>query len=212
MTQNHLIIFDFDGVIVDSYQKIFATLSRQAELFRIPPIKTHEDFSFYFNGNFFEKLVSNGATEESIARAVAFFNDNQSNLVEETKIFDGIEFALKKLSKKNSLAIVSSNQTPIIAKFCDKNDILPYFKEILGADIETSKTKKIKNLILRHEVGIENAFYVCDTVGDIQEAKAVNVRSIAVTWGYQTKEELSKASPDFFCERPKKLIEMFSDG
>jgi len=48
-------------------------------------------------------------------------------------------------------------------------------------------------------------FYVCDEVRDIEAARKSGISSIAVTWGYNTKDALIKENPDFLANTPDEL-------
>jgi phosphoglycolate phosphatase-like HAD superfamily hydrolase len=47
---------------------------------------------------------------------------------------------------------------------------------------------------------------VCDEVRDIEAAKKSGIKSIAVAWGYNTKDALIKENPDFLVNSPDELI------
>ena len=42
--------------------------------------------------------------------------------------------------------------------------------------------------------------FITDTLGDIIESNKVGIKSVGVTWGYHTKENLSKGNPFFIAE------------
>ena len=50
-----------------------------------------------------------------------------------------------------------------------------------------------------------HVFYVCDEVRDIEAARKSGIKSIAVTWGYNTKGALIKENPDFLVNSPDEL-------
>ena len=49
-------------------------------------------------------------------------------------------------------------------------------------------------------------YYVCDTVGDIREARDAGIRTVAVTWGWHSRERLAAAHPDRLIDVPEKLL------
>jgi len=82
----------------------------------------------------------------------------------------------------------------------------PYFREIFGSDFHFSKKEKIDHALEKYGVGREQAFYIGDTVGDIREARAAGVRSVAVTWGWHGRERLAAVNPDFLIDTPEELL------
>jgi phosphoglycolate phosphatase len=51
-----------------------------------------------------------------------------------------------------------------------------------------------------------HTFYVCDTAGDIREAREAGVKAVAVTWGWHPRERLERAKPDAFIEKSEDLL------
>jgi phosphoglycolate phosphatase len=84
----------------------------------------------------------------------------------------------------------------------------PYFREIFGADFRFSKKEKIVYALEKYGIPGEQALYVGDTAGDIVEARAAGVRSVAVTWGWHNRERLAAAHPDFLIDTPEGLLAM----
>jgi len=47
---------------------------------------------------------------------------------------------------------------------------------------------------------------------DVEAAKAANISSIAVSWGYQAKSVLSQYHPSFLIESPITLLDVLKNG
>ena len=61
----------------------------------------------------------------------------------------------------------------------------------------------------------KNLVYVGDFYTDIIAAKRAGMKSIAVTWGFSTKERLLQEKPDFIAEQPKdiwKIVNELNNG
>ena len=46
---------------------------------------------------------------------------------------------------------------------------------------------------------------MCDEVRDIEAARKSGIKSVAVTWGYNSKDALLKENPDFLINSPDEL-------
>ena len=46
---------------------------------------------------------------------------------------------------------------------------------------------------------------ITDTLGDLREASAVDLKTIAVTWGYHDEETLRKGNPAALVDNPAEL-------
>ena len=47
--------------------------------------------------------------------------------------------------------------------------------------------------------------YIGDEVRDVEAAKAMGVKIVSVTWGFQSKQILERGEPDYIAEKPKEL-------
>jgi phosphoglycolate phosphatase len=47
---------------------------------------------------------------------------------------------------------------------------------------------------------------VCDTAGDVREAREAGVKTVAVTWGWHPRSRLERALPDVIIDDPNKLL------
>src|SRR6266567_670182 len=116
------IIFDFDGVIHDTFELAHAVYN-EAYGINISADK----FKDFFNGNVFESWEESGRDDEK-------FFELQKEAFLLLKIDENIKQNLKKLSEKYSLFIVSSNQESNLNTYFQNNGFLHIFKEILGAE------------------------------------------------------------------------------
>ncbi len=203
MKNSKLVIFDFDGVVVNTFSFAFEINKEQFGI-------SEDEYRKKFEGNFYKTGSNIDKQMESPINFdfFALYQPKLMNLVPEIEIIKSIE----KLSEQYTLAIVSSTLTDIIHDYLVKFDARNYFQEILGADIEKSKILKINALLESYNIKPSKAVFVTDTSGDIQEAEQCEVKGIAVTWGYHPKATLEKASPFRIVETPEKLGEAISDS
>jgi phosphoglycolate phosphatase len=98
------------------------------------------------------------------------------------------------LKKLGALHIISSTKEESIKKFLKYNK-LNYFDEILGYDFHKSKVEKFKYLLNKYNLKSDEVVFVSDTLGDILEAAEVNIRTIAVDYGFHDTDRLKKGNP-----------------
>lgn len=201
----NILLFDYDGVIVDSLEVFMERVISTCKRYGSHNIHSKEDFLNLFNGNFYEKLLESGIPEDKFPRMILDFQtglEEQKNI----KLFDGIREMLEKLSKENRLIIITSNSTRVIEESLELKNIT-CFEEILGADKETSKVKKIEMMKSKHE-GC-SLYYIGDTRGDILEGKKAGIKTIAVTWGWHSRDQLREEQPDLMVDSPQTLVNFF---
>ncbi|HAF17094.1 MAG TPA: haloacid dehalogenase, partial [Peptococcaceae bacterium] len=83
------------------------------------------------------------------------------------------------------------------------NNGITEFEDIVGAEKEKSKVKKIRRAMKSYPSDI--SYYIGDTAGDMIEAREAGAKTIAVSWGYQSAERLKKADPDYLVNSPEEL-------
>ncbi|MHB8770022.1 MAG: HAD family hydrolase [Syntrophales bacterium] len=199
-----LFLFDFDGVLVDSLDLYADAVTRILDHIGVPILKSKEDYLALFDGNFYESLTARGVDLSQYHAAVGEVLPAIDT--DAMKPFSGLIPVLAALAQDRILAVVSSNGYRTIQTMLDRFGFAPYFREILGADFRFSKREKIAYALEKYGIPGECAFYIGDTVGDIREAKEAGVGSVAVTWGWHSRERLAAAGPDFLINTPQELL------
>jgi len=95
------------------------------------------------------------------------------------------------------IAIVPGNAKIVISAKWATHDLTGKITCILGALEPGDKAKKILNACNHFGVDRGLAYMIGDSVSDIRYAKRARVQSIAVTWGWQSRDRIVKEDPDF---------------
>ena len=189
MRKEKIIIFDFDGVIADSFEIAFAVngITR-------PNIK-REDYRKLFDGNIYDAEFKEPAEKE------IDFWDELGKRFEALGINRDVKSVIKKLRENFDLFIVSSTTESIIKAYLERLGMLDCFTEILGYETETSKVKKFKMIFKKYRVSPVESIFITDTAGDIKEAQEAKINFIiGILGGFQFRESLEKAKPDAIAE------------
>jgi phosphoglycolate phosphatase len=199
-SKNKIILFDFDGVIADSFSIGF-------EVNKIlDPDLTDESFRNLFNGNINGYPETTHFTKEEIEGLKKRFFDEYLPRIKNVKIFPGMKEIILKLKENHVLLIVSSTIMSPIHDFLERNGIRSCFRIMGSKLVDSNKTDRIKRVFKDYNVEPEDCVFVTDTLGDIKEAASVGVRSIGVSWGFQEKDNLLRGNPVFIAESPKELL------
>jgi phosphoglycolate phosphatase-like HAD superfamily hydrolase len=180
-----LIIFDFDGVLVDTLLVCHSIDSEMND------IKSLEDYKKLFTGNIFE-AKENG---KKVVVPNEMFGKMYDERTRELIVPDEMKKLVAILSSNSMLAVVSSTPTSSIQNILSRAGILSLFSNILGSDVHFNKTIKIESLLKEYAISPSNVVFITDTVGDIREGKKCAVSSIAVTWGFHDKQTLENEEP-----------------
>jgi phosphoglycolate phosphatase len=200
----NLLLFDFDGVLVDSLDLYAEAVARCLEQIGTPIVKSKEDYLALFDGNFYESMAARGVDLAAFAQAAMEILPGIDYGA--MKPFAGLIPVLAALHKNHLLAVISSNGYLTIRAMLVRFGFDPYFGEIFGSDFRFSKKEKIAFALDKYGIPPEKTFYIGDTAGDILEARAAGVRSVAVTWGWHSRERLVAVRPDFLIDTPDGLL------
>jgi phosphoglycolate phosphatase len=206
--EKKLFLFDFDGVLADSLDLYAEAVARCLLRIGTPIVKNREDYLALFDGNFYESMAAKGV--DLIAFSEAAKEILPGIDYDAMKPFDGLIPVLEVLQKDHLLAVVSSNGFRTISSMLERFGFDRFFKGILGSDFLFSKKDKIAHALLKYGIDRERTFYIGDTTGDIMEAREAGVRTVAVTWGWHSRERLVAVHPDFLVDRPEELLRLES--
>jgi len=201
-----LFLFDFDGVLVDSLGLYEKSVNVCLERIGMPPIASREEFLDLFEENFYGAIAKRGVDVGEFMLAIKAVTPTLDYSV--TRPFSDLIPVLAELKKRHGLVIISSNSSFAIRLMLAKFGFDPYFDDILGADFNFSKIEKILYAKGHYGTNGGHTFYVCDTAGDVREAREAGVKTVAVTWGWHPRERLERAGPDAFIEKPEDLLRL----
>ena len=196
-TNKKLVLFDFDGVLVDTLN-IYHTISSE-----VNPDLSIEEYKTFFEGNIYDSLRKDGNKTNRHPN----FQERVQDYIREMVIPILLKDILINLSQNYILFIVSSTPSSDLKQILQRENSLEYFTGILGSDVHTSKVVKNKMILEKYGVSPENAVFITDTLGDIKEARQCGIESIAVTWGFHDRERLEKGNPSHIIDNPEDLIQ-----
>ncbi|MBU2567028.1 HAD hydrolase-like protein [Patescibacteria group bacterium] len=196
-----IILFDFDGVIVDTYKFCYRIINSRDNL-------SETEYRARFEGNV-NNTPKQKMTVNKSTNPFDFVGQYTSELMPCKPNLD-LAKVIKKLATNHTLIIISSTVSSAISEYLKLHNLSQYFTEILGNDIEKSKVKKIQDVLSRYDILPTNTVLITDTLGDIKEARECGVQSIAVTWGYHELRTLQKGNPYKIISNPSEIIDVIN--
>jgi phosphoglycolate phosphatase len=200
-----LVMFDYDGVIVDSFELFSACFMKACHQNNFYELNSPEKILALFETNVFEALLGFGLDDHSINRILETFQSDIGAYQNDMRLFDGISHTLRKISKKNKIVIITSNIS-MAAKQVLINNGIYCFEDVLGAEKEKSKVKKIRLTMARYP-GLP-AYYIGDTKGDMIEGRKAGAITVAALWGWHAVKKLEEGAPDHFVCSPEALLDL----
>jgi beta-phosphoglucomutase-like phosphatase (HAD superfamily) len=135
--QKLLIFFDFDGVIVQTFDVSYDMISHEYEGM------SREEYRSYFEGNYYaeeEKRLGKHRVLNPISRKTWF--EKWCVRILEKPIISGIDTVIKELAGSFDLEIVSGSAEFCIEAYLKQVGLREYFSEILGPEVAKSKVEK----------------------------------------------------------------------
>lgn len=172
------IIFDFDGVLHDTFPIAYGISKELYDL-------SEEEYKKWFDGNIYEK-------PQITPKKIEQFYNMQKSRFRNLVIAPNIKQALIKLNKSYRLFIISSNTEDAINTFLDQNNVA-FFDAVLGLETHKSKIEKFEKIFVQYSK--EECVFITDTLGDILESNRAGIRTIAVDFGFHERKRLAKGKP-----------------
>jgi phosphoglycolate phosphatase len=201
------IIFDFDGTIADSAEIFIESL---AEVLHRPALTEAEAIELS-NLSFFQVVQRLGVKKWQLPWVSYKGRKKILAKMDRVKIFDGIPEALKELSAKYDLYILTSNSDTAVRDFLDKYKVKIYFKNVYTGSSLAGKAKKLQKLLTKEKLDVKDCVYIGDETRDIEASKQIGMKCIAVGWGYSSRKALLSLKPDKFANTPTQLIKAIND-
>jgi len=201
-----LLLFDFDGVMVDSLDVYEKTVTDCLQQIGQPLTRGREEFLELFEGNFYESIAQKGIDMDKFTAASVDILSKVDYAA--MKPFDAIRPVLRELAKNHPMVVISSNDTPTIAEALRLYDFEGIFQDILGSDFMLSKKDKILYVVKKYHVTSGDIYYIGDTTGDMKEGRQAGIKTVGVTWGWHSKEQMAASRPDYLFDRPEDLLQL----
>jgi phosphoglycolate phosphatase len=199
-----LVIFDFDGTLVDSAPGIHATANAMAKYYKAPPVSmkkvTREvgtGLDNFVDGIFPEQVKKHGM--KAVIRKYREIYDKK--YMKGLIIFRGVRETLAYLHKKGiKMAVVSNKLKRYVVEINKKVGIQKYFDIVLGsADVKIRKPNPfpINLLVRKFRAKKDETLLVGDSKYDMEAGMRAGVHKFFLTYGYAVKNEVKKFMPEY---------------
>lgn len=202
------IIFDVDGTLWDSTFIVEKAYNKAISEFGIDAKVTAGDLKKLF-GLPMDDIINTiipGASAELIDkfRPVCFSYEHDFLERKPGTLYPGLESALKALSEKYPLFIVSNCQAGYVELFYEKTGFEKYFKDhACPGDTGLLKADNILYISKKHD--LKNPVYVGDTHMDEEACRKVGVPFVFAAYGFG-----HGIKPDYEIQMPGDLIRVFN--
>ncbi len=189
-----LLIFDLDGTLVDTSKDIANAINHAIKSSGVKPLSVEKIKTMVGYGitKLIENLVPSHFREEALNR---FLEHYAEHLLDNTKPYPQVKETLSKLSSYKK-AVISNKRERFSMKVLEGTGLLGFFDIILGSDSVVERKPSpipIFEVLKRTDTSKDEAVIIGDSNFDIEAGKAAGISTIAVTYGYRSKEYLKEA-------------------
>ena len=188
-----LIILDYDGVIVDSFQDVHKSYMKTCEKLGVNCPTELKEFKKIYGNSSTECYHKLGFSDEEIIEVNKVYR--KESFGRNSIIFEGIEEVLKKLKKEYILIALSSYYRDELQKKLTKLNLTKYFQEIIGRESSVikrfEKTKTIKEILQRYNLDVSEVLSIGDRTLDFIEGTNAGLKNILLVdygWGYDPNQ------------------------
>lgn len=195
-----VVIFDWDGTLVDSVDHIAASLEQAAADLEYPQ-RTREELRHIVGLGMQEALehLYPGISQREItelreAYARYFFSRDTTP----DDLFPGIDGVLDRLrGESRRMAVATGKSRPGLDRGLVSSRLGPYFELTRCANETASKPDPLmlRQILDATGVSANRAVMVGDTIYDMEMARRLGMPAIGVTWGVHSEDQLAEHGP-----------------
>jgi len=211
LTDLRLAMFDWDGTLFDSFTLSYNSAVEIFRRFSLPP-PPEETYRDEISANFIEFYRKYGIPPEITHDKLneirkRFFLQHWQGAV----LNDAAEKVLLECKNLRILtAIVSAEVPAILNSRLTELKLLPLIDRVRGG--AWPKENALRETLEFFKVEAGNSFYADDTFDGMLAAKKVGIVTVGCTWGYNSKQHIMSANPDFIIDSLEELIEIIKNG
>lgn len=204
--ENKTIIFDFDGTIADTLGTIAILYNKIATDFNCNPV-SFEDKEKFRSMKTHDFLKACNIQIFLLPVLAVKIKAELRNEIRNVKAIPGIVEALFDIKKAGyNMGVMSSNSVENINVFLKENGIDKIFDFVHSGKNIFGKDKVILRILRKYKINRKSVIYVGDETRDIESLRRIKVPIIAVSWGFNSHEILTKQHPDALIDRPEELL------
>lgn len=202
------LVFDFDGTIADTLgetRRIFNIIAPDYGIRQV----AEEELNALRHLSLKELLshleIPKRRVPALISRGTGMMRGNITQL----KLIDGMPEVLVELRRHaESFGILTSNTTANVDLFLKAHGLRGQFDFISSTSKLTGKAKHLKAIRKTFSAQPEEMLYIGDELRDVKASQKAGVPIAAVTWGFNSRESLAAAEPDYLFNEPSDFLRL----
>jgi len=206
-----LVIFDYDGTVVQTFDVFKKSLRELVKKLGLEGFN-EEDFEYMAKHTpkiwlpmILSKFPPNKKPNPETVLEI-FTQIYSKTHLKNIKATPGVYKVLEELKRKGYILVLTTGRV-LVSKFVLdelKHLNLDKYFDMVYVPNSPDKLRTVKEIIRRFNV--KNAVIIGDSVDDIRAGKVLNLKTIAVLYGFSSRDELVKHRPDYVVEKVEDIL------
>ena len=199
-----LVVFDLDGTLISSHETIYKATHHALREVKIETVMQEEKFYNMIGLHFEDIFRQFGFAVSDFEHFIKIYNSIYFDYIGSSIVYSGVEEMINKLNtekiKVSLLTTKGQNQAELILQHFSLFDKFDYVMGRRAGIAHKPSPEPLQKICNDLNLKITETLMVGDSEIDIQCGQNAGSKTCAVTYGYRTKEELQKSSPDFMID------------
>ncbi|MEC4680464.1 MAG: HAD-IA family hydrolase [Nitrospirota bacterium] len=208
-----VLLFDFDGTLIDSKVDIATAVNLTLGDLGLPLRSMEEIYGFVGDGvKQLLRLSVGEDKQDDYDRALKIFREHYlEHCVKTTRWYPGVWEVLQHYHDRRKVIVTNKSleYTLAIVEGLQAGHLFQHVE----APRDTTELKPEPVMLERaiEQLGAdpEHTVMIGDSTNDVRAAQAAGIRACAVGYGYGSRERVTALRPDFYCEKPHDLIDLW---
>jgi len=209
-------IFDLDGTLGDTRASLVYSVGLTLKEMGLPGITDEQCISFVGNGARYlikrALAASQAGSEARIEEGMEVYGRIfDKNCTWKVSPYEGVLEVLQAMKDRGMKLAVLSNKPhkqtiKVVEAMCGKG----MFSYIQGQKAEIPRKPDpsgIRYALDELGVGVKDCLYVGDSEVDALTGRNAGIKTICVSWGFRTKEELKAADAEYIIDKAEELLQ-----
>ncbi|MGB9357679.1 MAG: HAD hydrolase-like protein [Acidimicrobiia bacterium] len=206
-------LFDLDGTLVDSTWPVLTALNAALDDLDLAPV-TAEDLNFIIGpplrATFVTLVAERGGSEATADRLLdAYRSGYRTTSIDLAVSYPGVPELLDDLKGHTRLGVVTSKPTAYAIPILDALGFSSMMEVMEGPGLSETEAKPATLARALDRLGVvsnlESVYMIGDRHHDIEAGRSAGVRTIGVTWGFGSGDELGEAGADYVIDTPDEV-------
>jgi phosphoglycolate phosphatase len=206
------ILFDFDGVLIDSRAAITGCMNDALEAVGLPRHDPRE-LERFIGPPQLESFTELGGADLAKAIQVEYRRRYATKSLTETVLMPGMLDVVAELAMRSRLGIATSKPQAFAEPLVERLGLARHFEVVVGPDLDVdSEPKRVTVARALKAMGVSGPPLVGDRSHDVEAATANGMACVGVLWGIGSEAELREAGAAAIVSDPVELLGTFSSA